>query len=398
MEKISSGLRINRSADDAAGLAISEKMKSQIRGLEQAGRNIQDGNSLIQVAEGGLSSITDQLQRMRELKVQSLNGTLTKEDTDLIQKEMNQISNGIDDIANNTEFNGKKLLNGQTTTSSTTTTTTTTTTTSTSETITANQILIYSYDANPINQNTLACNDITKGTQTKFKFSDGEDTPGYIKIDIKDNLYDTLNNFINTFNSIKNNSSDPNYNNLQNMDAYISNDKIVIASNDNIGGSIGGSTSHITKKTSSGGVPVDIILTTTITNTTTNTVNTIINTPISLQIGDKSTDKFDINLSDVTLKALGLDKDNSISNIDNAISKILDERSKCGAYQNALDHIYNNVTNTDENLTAANSKITDADIAKEMMELCKNNIIEQTALALLAQSNQEPNRILTLLK
>ena len=110
LEKLSSGLRINRAADDAAGLAISEKMRSQIRGLEQATRNAQDGISLIQTAEGALNETHAILQRMRELAVQAANGTYTSADRNEIQKEINQLRDEIDRIANTTEFNQKKLL------------------------------------------------------------------------------------------------------------------------------------------------------------------------------------------------------------------------------------------------------------------------------------------------
>ena len=112
MEKLSSGLRINRAGDDAAGLAISEKMRGQIRGLEQSSRNASDGISMIQTAEGALNETTNILQRMRELAVQSANDTNTADDREQLQKEMTQLGEEIDRIANNTEFNTKKLLNG----------------------------------------------------------------------------------------------------------------------------------------------------------------------------------------------------------------------------------------------------------------------------------------------
>ncbi|MGE7988511.1 hypothetical protein [Lysinibacillus fusiformis] len=112
LEKLTSGFKINRAGDDAAGLAISEKMRGQIRGLNMAGKNIQDGISLIQTAESGLSNIQDpNLQRLRELAIQSANDTLTDEDRRLIQKEVEQLKHGINNISNNTEFNGIKLLN-----------------------------------------------------------------------------------------------------------------------------------------------------------------------------------------------------------------------------------------------------------------------------------------------
>jgi flagellin len=112
MEKLSSGLRITKAADDAAGLAISEKMKAQIRGLEQASRNIQDGVSLVQTAEGGLADIHDQIQRARELTIQAASDTLAPSDRSAIQEEIDQIKKGINHIANNTEFNEISLLNG----------------------------------------------------------------------------------------------------------------------------------------------------------------------------------------------------------------------------------------------------------------------------------------------
>ena len=112
MEKLSSGLRINKAGDDAAGLAISEKMRGQIRGLDQASKNAQDGISLIQTAEGALNETHDILQRMRELAVQSSNDTNTDDDREEIQKEINQLTSEINRIGNTTEFNTQKLLNG----------------------------------------------------------------------------------------------------------------------------------------------------------------------------------------------------------------------------------------------------------------------------------------------
>lgn len=113
LEKLSSGYKINRAGDDAAGLAISEKMRGQIRGLDMAGKNVQDGISLIQTAESGLGNIQDpNLQRLRELAIQSANDTLTDADRQLIQKDVEQVKKGINDIANNTHFNGINLLDG----------------------------------------------------------------------------------------------------------------------------------------------------------------------------------------------------------------------------------------------------------------------------------------------
>src|SRR6266508_4341435 len=112
MEKLSSGYRINRAADDAAGLAISEKMRAQIGGIDQSQRNAQDGISLVQTAEGSLAEVTSMLQRVRDLKVQFSNGTLSSDDKDAIAKEMGQLATEITSISSQTKFNGTSLLDG----------------------------------------------------------------------------------------------------------------------------------------------------------------------------------------------------------------------------------------------------------------------------------------------
>jgi len=112
IERLSSGYRINKAADDAAGMAISQRMRTQIRGLEQASRNASDGVSVIETAEGALNEIESMLQRMRELSVQAVNETNTAEDREHIQSEIEQLSAEIDRISEDTEFNTKKLLNG----------------------------------------------------------------------------------------------------------------------------------------------------------------------------------------------------------------------------------------------------------------------------------------------
>ncbi|MBA2877255.1 flagellin [Anoxybacillus kamchatkensis] len=244
MEKLSSGLRINRAGDDAAGLAISEKMRGQIRGLEMASKNAQDGISLIQTAEGALNETHAILQRMRELAVQGANDTNTTADRDEIQKEIDQLVSELDRIGNTTEFNTQKLL--------------------------------------------------------------------------------------------------------------------------------------------SGGI--------------TNTI---------FQIGANISQTITIAINDMRANALGVDSltvdtnanaNNAISAIDQAISRVSSERSKLGAIQNRLEHTINNLGTAAENLTAAESRIRDVDMAKEMMEFTKNNILTQAAQAMLAQANQQPQGVLQLLR
>jgi flagellin len=269
MEKLSSGLRINRAGDDAAGLAISEKMRGQIRGLEQASRNSQDAISLIQTAEGALNETHSILQRMRELAVQAANDTNTNDDRKELQKEINELVDEIDRIADQTEFNTQKLLDGN----------------------------------------------------GNFTFHIGANSGQTITLNISDMNAD----MIGTLNS----------------------SGTAIASGKSIRDLKNSSFS-----TSGSGVGV------------------------MTQSGAES----------------------AITIIDDAIKLVSAERSKLGAYQNRLEHTINNLGTAAENLTAAESRIRDVDMAKEMMEFTKNNILTQAAQAMLAQANQQPQGVLQLLR
>ncbi|MFX3675302.1 MAG: flagellin [Paenisporosarcina sp.] len=248
MEKLSSGLRINRAGDDAAGLAISEKMRGQVRGLDQASRNAQDGISMIQTGEGALNETHSILQRMRELAVQSASDTNTTADRGQIQKENADLIAEIDRIATTTEFNTQKLLDG------------------------------------------------TGGSTGAFQFQIGANNTQSLTV---------------TFASMK------------------------------------------------------------------------------------STDLF------TAAPVLGTDAATSataIATIDTAIGKVSDERAQLGAKQNRLEHTINNLNTSSENLTAAESRVRDVDMAKEMMEQTKNSILAQAAQAMLAQANQQPQGVLQLLR
>lgn len=245
MAKLSSGLRINRAGDDAAGLSISEKMKNQISGLTQATRNAQDGISLIQTAEGALNETHSILNRMRDLAVQASNDTLQTEDRTAIAAEIESLSAEITNIANTTKFNGRALLN----------------------------------------------------------VDSGE-------------------------------------------------------------------------------------------------------TPLKIQIGANATETLDVKTADMkaeTILTAPVEVDSvanaqtAIGSIDAAITKVSGHRSDLGASQNRLEHTINNLTTTKENLAEANSRIRDVDMAEEMMEFTKNNILSQASTAMLAQANQMPQGVLQLL-
>lgn len=244
LEKLSSGLKINRAGDDAAGLAISEKMRGQIRGLDMASKNAQDGISFIQTAEGALNETHSILQRMRELAVQSSNDTNTAEDRLAIDEEVIQLNAEIDRISTTTQFNKQNLLDG------------------------------------------------------------------------------TVSNFV---------------------------------------------------------------------------LHVGANAGQSISFGIMTMDAASLGVDTVNLKTQS-GSNKAISAIDKAISSVSAERSKLGALQNRLEHTINNLGTASENLTGAESRIRDVDMAKEMMEFTKNNILTQAAQAMLAQANQQPQGVLQLLR
>ncbi|WP_026478998.1 flagellin Hag [Alkaliphilus transvaalensis] len=256
MEKLSSGFRINRAGDDAAGLSISEKMRGQIRGLNQASRNAQDGISLVQTAEGALTETHAMLQRMRELVVQAANDTNTPEDRATLRDELNQLSEEITAITEKTEFNTKKLLNG----------------------------------------------DFAAST-TKITLQVGANSAQFIEFNIGDMSASALG--------------------------------VTTAS---IGEVVANSTSTA-----------------------------------------------------ADISAL-------LDTVDNALKAVSDQRSLLGATQNRLEHTIKNLDNTSENLQAAESRIRDVDMAKEMMEMTRQNILQQASTAMLAQANQAPQNVLQLLR
>lgn len=243
LEKLSSGLRINRAGDDAAGLAISEKMRGQIRGLDQATRNSQDGISLIQTAEGALNETHSILQRMRELAVQAGNDTNTADDRTQIATEISQLQSEIDRIATDTQFNTANLLGG-------------------------------------------------------------------------------------TFSAT-----------LQ----------------------VGANSGQV----------------------------------INFTIGTMSTSGLTIGGLDYSSNAT---VSTALASLDDAITSVSTQRANLGALQNRLEHTINNLSTASENLSAAESRVRDVDMAKEMMEFTKNNILSQAAQSMLAQANQQPQGVLQLLR
>ena len=260
MEKLSSGNRINRAGDDASGLAVSEKMRSQIRGLNQAAINVQNGISFIQTTEGYLSETTDVIQRIRELAVQSANGIYSDEDRMQIQVEVSQLVSEVDRIASQAQFNGMNMLTGR-----------------------------FAVD--------VGTNDVTAS----------------MWLHVGSNMDQRLQVFIGTM-----------------------------------------------------------------TSTALNLRSVVDESIMSLRTPD--------------------DANRAIGALDEALQKVNKQRADLGAYQNRLEHAYNGLTIGAENLQASESRIRDTDMATEMVEFTKNQVLQQAGTAMLAQANQSSQNVLTLLR
>ncbi|ERM91769.1 flagellin [Caldanaerobacter subterraneus subsp. yonseiensis KB-1] len=354
LEKLSSGYRINRAADDAAGLAISEKMRAQIRGLNQALRNAQDGISLIQTAEGALNETHAILQRIRELAVQAANDTNTNKDRFELQKEVNQLVEEITRIGNNTEFNTMKLLDGSFTG-------------------------VFHIGANEGQNLTLKVNDMRAEALNVVATS-----------------------AVMTYEITGTNATKVSASNLDNLKggAYT----VEVAANGTVTLKDEAGTTVATATLTDNGTSVTLSITnanylvdgTTQVDLTIDISDTDTTTAVATEAGTISIYVLEkgkgISIMDQD------DASRAITEIQRALDRVSSERSKLGAYQNRLEHTINNLSVAAENLTAAESRIRDVDMAQAMMEFTKNNILNQAATAMLAQANQLPQTILQLLR
>ncbi|WMJ79600.1 flagellin [Clostridium sp. MB40-C1] len=366
MEKLSSGLRINRAGDDAAGLAISEKMRGQIRGLDQASRNAQDGISLIQTGEGALTESHSILQRMRELSVQSSNDTNVDVDRSEIQKEVDQLSQELTRIADTTEFNTQNLLGGDFKAK-------------------------FHIGANQGQDITLEINAMdAKSLNVAGVIGEKAEVKGVTGVSVK-NL--TENEITIKYETLKGTKAEA----VEKTTAKLSDDGQTItvtlaqaAGDDTNAGKITASKADIVKALkSTGAVRVEVEKGTDLAADLDATGAVPADTAvakgeISKEVG--------INVSSQEKAS------KAITTINNAIQTVSAERSKLGSYQNRLEHTINNLNTSSENLQASESRVRDVDMAKEMMEFSKNNILQQAAQAMLAQANQAPQGVLQLLR
>ena len=386
-EKLSSGYKINRAADDAAGLTISEKMRKQIRGLDRASTNAEDGVSAVQTAEGALTEVHSMLQRMNELAVQSANGTNSATDRKAIQDEVNQLSTEIDRVSETTKFNETYLLKGD------------------SKTAAKANFMKSGY--------TLPANLASEGSNTK-------------DIDSVDKLKAALAAGTKIYTEASANAGDKqdaskiavngkDYAYVTKL--YDANGKQVSADNimnsKNADGTT--ATNYYTTDGGAAAAAAKNNITITAANAKDATKGFIQqfdvngNLSFNLHVGaDSSSDnKIKVEIASMDSKGIGIknikvdtedDATAAIDRISEAISKVSSQRSSLGAVQNRLEHTINNLDNVSENTTSAESRIRDTDMAKEMVNYSKNNILAQAGQSMLAQANQSNQGVLSLLQ
>ncbi|QBS37217.1 flagellin [Thermaerobacter sp. FW80] len=451
LERLSSGLRINRAADDAAGLAISEKMRAQIAGLQTAQRNAQDAISLIQTAEGALNEVHSILQRMRELAVQAANDSMTDADRANLQKEVEQLIAELDRIGNTTEFNTKKLLDGSAGVSTAVTSGKALNVSATGDTqagsytidiknsATRGEVWLAEAGAgtwstfSDVNDTLANDLDITVNGRRYFfaagtKVQDVIDTVNEdsaltgVEADFNANAIRfrttdvgsahqvsvTINETSDVFNLSTNGTDPGNDTNLATdtgTDAELGSagvngspvnyeavgNRITILS----GPAKGLSFTVDASGTYADGSDLD---------DPTITVGT--NGALTFQIGANTGQSLSVAIDDMRSQALGVKTvdvstrsgaSNAISAIDNAINTVSVQRARLGAVQNRLEHTIANLGVAVENLQAAESRIRDVDMALEMANFTRNQILLQSGTAMLAQANAMPQAVLQLL-
>ncbi len=445
LERLSSGFRINRAADDAAGLAISEKMKTQIAGLEQAARNAADGISVIQTAEGALDEVEAMLQRMRELSVQAANGVNTDEDRKAIQDEINELNKEINRVSETTEFNTKKLLNG--------------TVDRRSYSDNENVQLISLSDSVDITEYSLKVSKAPKaaelqttlpGTTSRTaalnysgKISINSKEIEVVESDTLSSIYAKLRDAgsavdVNVFPAdYAGGEAEPAPLSSAQGFCFQSEDKgmdakvEIFCTNSSLASALG-----ITSGSTAAGVDAEVELdyssgfasTATVSidgeyvtvtdvndfrmkfkvNGTVDATVTVLKAgPMDLQIGANEGQTMEVRIPKVDTDTLGTSVANvstqesaqkAITIFENAVNEISSIRAKLGAYQNRLEHSINSLNISAENLTEALSRIEDVDMASEMVTFTQQQVLAQSGNAMLAQANERPQQILSLLQ
>lgn len=416
-EKLSSGYRINRAADDAAGLAISEKMRGQIRGLNQASSNAEDGISLIQTAEGALQESQNILQRMRELAVQAATGTTTDDDKAQIQEEINSLTQEVDRIATTSEFNTKKLLDGSQKGSSSYRAGTA----KSEGTFQNSNVAVIAMDTSAAS--LTGKNDVIR---IEFQRDISAGTPANADIKIGTlSAASTQKNIkatITTLNGIS--ASNIKITLDANGDATITIDNAAFDKRVISAGTQ--PTQTMTFKISGAkNIMAGDVVTISLGRMEETKAAEVGKESLRLQVGANAGQEIELSIGSMKAKDLGiiqtstsvnaatstganmmgkaLDVTNqanaslAIEAYDKALTKVSTERARMGAVQNRLEHTISNLDTSEENLQAAESRIRDVDMAEEMTTYSKSNILMQAGQSMLAQANQSNQGVLSLL-
>lgn len=361
-ERLSSGYKLNHAKDDPSGIAISKKMHAQIRGLSRASQNASDGISIIETAEGALAEVQDMLQRLNELSIKSANGTMSDNDRAIVQEEADALLEEINRIAETTEFNGSTLLDG-------------------------------TYDLKGYVEGIHTfMSDVTVES-----YSDDAKV-GYYRVELENVPDGEGGSFIKNAkilldeDTIEVDGREVPVQKVQNQKATVADDGKTITIEADNGFSL---TLVADLMTPNAWEPVYNVYLTGIG-------------PMTVQIGANEGQTLDIRIPTVSTKTLGIEEldvsssqdvaRKSIDKISDAISTISSIRSRLGAYQNRLEHTISSLDVTEENMTAAYSRIIDVDMAEEMTEYTSDQILSQAGTSILAQANERPSQVLQLLQ
>ena len=421
-EKLSSGYKINRAADDAAGLSISEKMRRQIRGLDQASSNAQDGISCVQTAEGALTEVHSMLQRMNELAVQAGNGTMSADDRSNIQDEIDQLITEIDRVSETTKFNETYLLKGDGTEEK-------------EKTVTTGMTAGYK---NAITMEVALKNGKTYNANSWFKagektgLADADKVKELLKVDADGNV--VLKEGVKLYKKAADDATqfgqqlpDQEVKLTEIQDLFgvktsalfdktsgleVKEEQLKTYFNED--GTYKGGLQAIKDdgtKTEVGADQIGKFVTVVAGTTTTETYTATKALTLSFQVGAETSkeNKIAVQLDSMSADGIGVkdvtvtgkdstNADEAVNTIAEAIKKVSSQRSALGAVQNRLEHTIANLDNVVENTTAAESRIRDTDMAEEMVNYSKNNILAQAGQSMLAQANQSTQGVLSLLQ
>ncbi len=440
LERLSSGLRINHASDDAAGLAITQKMDTQIRGLEQAKRNTMDGISLIQTAEGAMNEVHAMLQRMRELAVQASNGTYDSDDRDAIQKEVDQLNDEIQRISDQIEFNEKKLLNGDVDQKTYVNDSTMASIISTSDTVDPGTYVIEITEV--ATQSTIEGVEIKKvgnitspggkiiinGEETEIN---KDDSPNEVFEKLRD-LAEKVGAEVVVMDSsgiVPYTATATNVHFQFTSKEYGDDYPLSITSTNTallneLGLNVSGTEGENAEASIVSGFPTTPSISGDGNKITINdvdgfeiqlnaiakgnvTITALDAGALTLQIGANEGQSMEIRIPNLSPEAIGIDTLNmatvngaqlALEKLSEAVNRVSSVRSKLGAYQNRLEHTVNNLSVSSESMTEAMSRIQDADMAYEMAQYTQRNVIAQAGTSMLAQANQRPQSILQLLQ